>query len=126
MGLGSTKIPVQLCFNSKRRVFESVSKSSAPASMKKPSFNCENNELIIKWGFSYYLSFEENLVNVCRLPILAPRVDLLHRDREVVGQGGRRPQVVFGKCIAQKFCILLKAVQVRPRKDAVMGYFPWF
>lgn len=94
--------------------------------MKKPSFNCENNELIIKWGFSYYLSFEENLVNVCRLPILAPRVDLLHRDREVVGQGGRRPQVVFGKCIAQKFCILLKAVQVRPRKDAVMGYFPWF
>ena len=43
VGFGSTKIPVQLCFNSKSKVLESVSKSSAPASMKKPSFNCEQN-----------------------------------------------------------------------------------
>ena len=41
VGFGSTRIPVQLCFNSKSKVLESVSKSSAPASMKKPSFNCE-------------------------------------------------------------------------------------
>ena len=37
VGFGSTRIPVQLCCNSNKRVFESVSKSSAPASMKKPS-----------------------------------------------------------------------------------------
>ena len=42
VGLGSTGIPVQLCFNSKSKVFESVSKSFAPASMKKPPFNYEN------------------------------------------------------------------------------------
>ena len=50
---------------------------------------------------------------------MAPRVDLLDREGEVVGKGGGRPQVVIGKCIDQKFFILLKAVQVRPGKDAV-------
>ena len=115
MGFGSTRIPVQLCFNSKSKVLESVSKSSAPASMKKPSFNCEYNESISKGGCpTSYLSFEEDFVNVSRLAILAPRVDLLDREGEVVGKGGGRPQVVLGKCIDQKFFILLKAVQVRP------------
>ena len=48
---------------------------------------------------------------------MAPRVDLLDRGGEVVGKDGGRPQVVIGKCIDQKFFILLKAVQVRPGKD---------
>ena len=36
VGLGSTSSPVQPCSSSNRRLLESVSKSSAPASMKKP------------------------------------------------------------------------------------------
>ena len=52
-----------------------------------------------KWGL-FYLSFEEDLVDVSRLPILAPGVHLVHRDGEVVGKAGRRSQVVFGKCVA--------------------------
>ena len=67
-----------------------------------------------------YLPFEEDLVYVCRLAELAPGVDLLHRDGEVVWKGGWRPKVVFGKSSAQIFRVLLKAVQVRPRKDAVI------
>ena len=67
-----------------------------------------------------YLPFEEDLIYVGRLAVLAPRVDLLHRDGEVVWKGGWRSKVVFGKSIAQKFRVLLKTVQVRPRKDAVI------
>ena len=36
---GSTNIPVQPLSISKKRVFESVTRSSAPASMKNPSLN---------------------------------------------------------------------------------------
>ena len=80
-------------------------------------------ETLVIRVFIYYLPSEKDLVYVSRLAVLAPGVDLLDRDGEVVGQGGRRPQVVFGKSIAQKFCLLFKAVEVRPRKDAVIRLF---
>ena len=56
-GFGSSNIPVQLCFSSKYNVFEVVTKSSAPDSMKKPFWTLSLKIILSRnssWWYSAY------------------------------------------------------------------------